>query len=164
MKKYVWFLVMCVASLGLFTAGCSVTIADDDDSSPEGNSNTHVENLEVSCWTEGVDNYWMFYAVVTDDDGPQDIVSTTVEVIDGSFSVIYDFELDVISAEGEFCSEFGTTISDVLDCVECQNYGFRVIAMDESYNEAEKTFPGDICSATSGHLPVDYVCPGSSSY
>ncbi len=161
MKKHGILLGTLFSALMIGSSGCvNVTTDDDDDASPAVNSNIQITDFQLSCWSNGTDDYWEFLVTVNDEDGPNDIDWVWVEVIDVS-TVIEEFEVPVAVADGTFCTEFGTSpVGYAMDCVECQDYGYRISASDESGNMAEETYAGDICSFHSGSLPEDYVCPG----
>ncbi len=146
---------------GLAVAGCG-SGGDDDDMSPVANTNIRVKDFQVTCWSDAGDEYWEFLATIEDDDGPYDIEWAYLEIMDTSYNVIDEFDLPVVTSDGQFCMEFESySIGSTVDCAECQDYGYRVTASDESYNMAEKIFAGDVCSYHSGSIPEDYVCPGS---
>ena len=146
---------LLLAAALLTIPGCGTGGDDDDDDSPDANTNIRFDQFQVRCWAGDDGDYWRFDASVNDQDGPQDISEIYIEIRQANgFDVLSTFSFEAIENNSS-CWYSEGSIESTVDCVECGQFGYKMIGYDETGNLAERTFGGETCSQEGSHYPEE---------
>lgn len=142
---------LLVSALPLL-AGCGPQSTGEE--TPPADITIKVDSLSVACKQISAGySEWYFETRVSDTTGKEDIESAYLEVRDGgSYTLIYESDMEASPnavsdpTRTDFYKYEGEA-SGGLDCVECADFDFKVIATDENGISNSKTFNGEVCGA-----------------
>lgn len=119
-----------------------------------------VDRLEVACETmPGGYSKWYFVSRIWHQTGKEDIEGGTIEVRDSASStLIYENALSASLTDTNDPNRadfylFEPEASGGLDCVECEDFDFKVLAVDETGRDTSRGFTGEVCGAS---FPPEY--------